>query len=135
MWARAHVGPGPYGPRPTWARTFEIPAEHSNFRSNVQISGRTFEILADVFRSNVRISGRTFEFPAGLSKFRPDVPKNEHGKCDFEARKWASTIFRWSKMDLLNTNFNMQRSKISDIIAKTAKNDLKYFQKIPKQNI
>ena len=39
LWARAHVGLGPCGPGPIWARTFEILVERSYFWSNVRISG------------------------------------------------------------------------------------------------
>ena len=42
-------------------------------------------------------------------------------KWTLEAKKWASRIFCWMEMHVVNTNFNMQRSKIWHIIDKWPK--------------
>ena len=100
---------------PSLIYTFEFPVERSNFRSNV------------------RISDRTFEFPAERSKFWSNAWENEEWKLEFGTQKRASRIFRWSKMDLLSTNFNMQRSKISNVIEKLpqmTKNKFYFFSKL-----
>ena len=72
-------------------------AERLNFRSNVRISGRTFEILAERL---------------GKWRWKTWVWSPKTGFQNFSLD--ATWIF-------LNTNFNMQRSKISDIIEKRPK--------------
>ena len=122
VWARAHMGQNVR----ISGRRFENPFERSRILSNVQTSGRTFEILAErsKFRPNVRISDPTFEFL---------VKRSEKWKLKkkFEAQKRASRILRWSKMDLLNTNFNTQRSKKVSIVEKRPKMTKNIFHVFP----
>ncbi len=104
----------------------------SNFRSNVRISGRTFEFPVErskfkkteqrkfrwyfEFPSNVRISGRTFEFPVERSKFK----QTGHPKISvvhrISRRKFE---FRWN-VRISGRTFKIQKSGSSENLGGTS---------------
>ena len=58
--------------------------------------------------------------------------KREKTKLEFEAQKWASRIFRWSKIDFLNMNIHIPEPKISNVTQKRQKIAKHVFQHVPK---
>ena len=74
---------------------------------------------------------KSYTFP----NFWSNVRKKWKSKIEFEAQKRASRTFRWSKMNLLNMNFNMQGSKILSIVRRLPKmsNIFQFFPKFYKR--